>query len=143
MRFTTFIILFAAPAVVLSVPTAELSPSLATVSAEVLDQDDGFYFASYKETSVVDVEFTPIAEIIETELDTRGASEQLSAHGLTKRDDIIKCPGRKSNAKGILHEANRQLASNAAAKGHYGKNAWDWVPLFQIPTNPHNLPPLT
>jgi hypothetical protein len=79
MRFTTFIILFAAPAVVLSVPTAELSPSLATVSAEVLDQDDGFYFASYKETSVVDVEFTPIAEIIETELDTRGASEQLTA----------------------------------------------------------------
>jgi hypothetical protein len=133
MHFTTLTMLFAA-ATVLGAPT-ELTPSLATVSDEVLDQGDGVYFASYNETGVIDVDFTPMAEFEKrmAELDARGPVEQLSArdtHGLTKRDAVIKCSGRKSNAEGTLHEANRQLASNADAKRHYGANQWGWVSFF-------------
>ncbi|KAJ4331442.1 hypothetical protein N0V95_009882 [Ascochyta clinopodiicola] len=123
MHLTSFFTLFAA-ATILGAPTEPIeSTSITSLAADVLDQGDGFYLASYNEAGVLDVIFTPIAE-----LETIPPAAQLTTratHTLGKRETT--CSGRSSVALGTLDDANRQLATNAAAQGNYGKNSWGWV----------------
>jgi hypothetical protein len=129
MHFATFTTLFAAAAV-LGAPT-ESTPDIANLSSEVLDQGDGFYLATYNDTGVLNVEFTPMAE-----LKTSDPVEQVAARDthIFARDDSNEAncivPLRKTIALATLDEANRQLARNGAQQGHYGKDKWGWVSLL-------------
>jgi hypothetical protein len=134
MHFATFIVLFAAAAI-LGAPT-ESTFGTASLSSEVFDQGDGFYLASVNETGVFDVEFTSMAELM-----AQDPVEHLAAEDLTARDTptlskrYTRCSGRKSAALGTLDEANRQLARNAAGQGNYPAGKWGWVSLSSSTPN--------
>lgn len=63
MHLTSFSTLFAA-ATILGAPTEPIEPAgITSLAADVLDQGDGFYLASYNDAGVHDIAFTPTAEL--------------------------------------------------------------------------------
>lgn len=129
MRISVSTLLFATA--VVAAPAADILAKRASVLARgtagidpsVADQGDGLYYAVFNETTaVMDVVFTPMAE-----LDTPTAPtplEKRSTHNLAKRSTT--CSGRFSSDTPTLDRANIQLANNANGRTYNYKN-WGWV----------------
>lgn len=126
MHFSALTILFATT--VLGVPTkSPLEARSWTISKADLhtsnDQGDGFYLATFNESNIAEVKFTPFA----TDLTARDPIEGLTTRStvnLAKRG--TECSGRYSGDLPTLDAANRELANNANGK-NYNKGAWGWV----------------
>ena len=123
MRFATITSLFAAAA--LGLPADVENPIFGKViDPASLNQGDGFYLSVPNKEGVAEVTFTPIAEF--GNLKTRATEDLAHPAKLFERQSGVSCAGISSNL-GNLDEANRQLARNAHATGHYNRGTRGWV----------------
>lgn len=130
MRASTTVLLFAATALAAPAPKsvaqrdATVVQGTAGLDPSVFDQGDGFYMASFNEsTASLDVSFTPVAELSEKSTAVTSPNKR-SAFDLKKRDTT--CPGWVSNDVPSLDAANVRLADNVNDKT-FGFMQWGWV----------------
>ena len=130
MRASTTVLLFAATALAAPAPKsvaqrdATLVQGTAGLDPDVFDQGDGFYIASFNEsTASLDVSFTPIAELPETSTAVTSPNKR-SVFDLRKR--ATTCPGWLSKGVPSLDWANVKLADNVNGKT-FGFEKWGWV----------------
>ncbi|POS68880.1 hypothetical protein DHEL01_v212726 [Diaporthe helianthi] len=92
-------------------------------------QGDGFYSASFNESGVAEVKFTPLSEVLTDEPEASVSAETLSARDSNLDKRATTCSGRFAVNQGDLDTANRQLRDNAvnmgASQGAWGH--WGWV----------------
>lgn len=130
MRVSTAIFLLATA--VLAVPAPDLGARRNAVLARGteglqpsdFDQGNGFYMATFNETtSVMDVSFRPVAEMLDASLDISPFAKR-SAFDLAKRDTT--CSGLFSGDVPSLDWANVRLADNVNNQ-YFGYHQWGWV----------------